>query len=289
MPLGMNAPKLCPALPLKWISMVSSGKPSAPQRRVISLPTIVPTTRWTLRMGRTASTFSLRSMAGAQSLQQDGVVERLLEAVVLRDLAEAAHVGRHFRLVQNLAEVQALGLPVVHGLLDFEPVAAADHLVHLPEAELGHQLAHFLGDHAHEVDDVLRLAGEALAQLRVLGGDAHRAGVEVADAHHDAAHGHQRRGGEAEFLRPEQGGDDHVAPGLQLAVGLDDDARAQVIEHQRLVRLGQAQLPRDARVLDAGLRRSARAAVVAADQHHVRVRLGDARRRRCRRRPRTPA
>ncbi len=213
---------------------------------------------------------------GGAELAQDGVVERLFEAVVLRNLAEAAHARRHFGLVKDLAEVQAPGLPVVHGLLDFEAVGAADHLVHLPEAELGHQLAHFLGDHAHEVDDVLRLAREALAQLRVLGGDADRAGVEVADAHHDAAHRHQRRGGEAEFLGPEQGGDDHVAAGLQLAVGLDDDARAQVVEHEGLVRLGQAELPRDAGVLDAGLRRGARAAVVAADEHDVRVRLGDA-------------
>ena len=45
---------------------------------------------------------------------------------------------------------------------------------------------------------------------------------------------------------------------------------------QRLVRLGQAQLPRGAGVLDAGQRRGAGAAVVAADQHHVGVRLGHA-------------
>ncbi len=70
MPLGMKAPKLWPALPLKWSSIVSSGNPSAPQRRVISLPTIVPTTRLTLRIGSAASTFSLRSMAGAQSLRR---------------------------------------------------------------------------------------------------------------------------------------------------------------------------------------------------------------------------
>ena len=49
------------------------------------------------------------------------------------------------------------------------------------------QLAHFLGDEAEEVDDELRLAGELLAQLRILRRDADRAGVEVADAHHDAA------------------------------------------------------------------------------------------------------
>ena len=55
------------------------------------------------------------------------------------------------------------------------------------EAELGHDLAQLLGDEEHEVDDVLGLARELLAQLRVLRRDADRAGVEVADAHHDAA------------------------------------------------------------------------------------------------------
>ena len=46
---------------------------------------------------------------------------------------------------------------------------------------------------------------------------------------------------------PSSAADDDVAAGLELAVGLDDDAAAQVVEHQHLVRLGQAQLPRDAR------------------------------------------
>ena len=69
---------------------------------------------------------------------------------------------------------------------------------------------------------------------------------------------------------------DDVAAGLQLAVGLDDDAAAQVVQHQRLVRLGEAELPRQAGVLDRGQRRGAGAAVVTADQHDVRVRLGHA-------------
>ena len=63
-------------------------------------------------------------------------------------------------------------------------------------------------------------AGEARAQDRVLRGDADRAGIQVALAHHDAAHGDERRGGEAEFFGAEQRGDDDVAAGLQLAVGL---------------------------------------------------------------------
>ena len=93
----------------------------------------------------------------------------------------------------------------------------------------GHQLAHLLGDELEEVDDELGLAAEALAQLGVLRGDADRAGVEVADAHHHAARHDERRGGEAELLGAEQRGDHDVAPGLQLAVGLHDDAVAQAV------------------------------------------------------------
>ena len=66
MPLGMKAPKLCPADPLKWSRMVSSGSPADPHFRVTSLPVIVPTTRWMFRMGSYATTFSPRSIAGWQ-------------------------------------------------------------------------------------------------------------------------------------------------------------------------------------------------------------------------------
>ena len=86
----------------------------------------------------------------------------------------------------------------------------------------------------------------------------------------------QRRGGEAELLGAEQGGDDDVAAGLELAVGLHDDPVAQPVEQQRLLGLGQAELPRAAGVLERGQRRRAGAAVVAGDQDDVGVRLGDA-------------
>ena len=121
------------------------------------------------------------------------------------------------------------------------------------------------------------LPAELLAELGVLGGDADRAGVEVADPHHDAAHDDQRGGGEAVFLGPEQSGDHHVAAGLHLAVGLDDDPVAELVEHERLLGLGQAQLPGDAGVLDRGQRAGAGAAVMAADQDDVAVGLGHAR------------
>ena len=64
----------------------------------------------------------------------------------------------------------------------------------------------------------------------------------MADAHHHAARHDERRRGEAELLGPEQGGYDDVTPGLELAVDLHDDAVAQPVEHERLLRLGEPEL-----------------------------------------------
>ena len=86
----------------------------------------------------------------------------------------------------------------------------------------------------------------------------------------------QRRGREAHLVGAEHRRDDDVAAGLQLAVGLHPDARAQVVQHQRLLGLGEPDLPGDARAVDRGQRRGAGAAVVAGDQHVVGVALRDA-------------
>src|SRR4029450_8350882 len=69
--------------------------------------------------------------------------------------------------------------------------------------------------------------------------------------------------GEPTPLAAEQRGDDHVAPGLHLAVDLDDDPIAQLVQHEDLLRLGEPELPGHAAVLDRGERRGARAALVA--------------------------
>jgi hypothetical protein len=69
-----------------------------------------------------------------------------------------------------------------------EPVAPPDQVVERAHAQLRHELPHFLRDEPHEVHHMLRFAPEILPQLGVLRGHAHRAGVQVASAHHDAAH-----------------------------------------------------------------------------------------------------
>ena len=157
-------------------------------------------------------------------------------------------------LGEDPGEVEAARLPVVERGTHLEAIRPADHLVDRPEAQAGHVLAHLLGDEAHEVDDVLGVAREPLAQLRVLGRDAHRAGVEVARPHDDAAERDERRRREAELLRAEQRADDDVAARLELAVHLHGDPAAQVVHHEDLVGLGEAQLPGRARVLDRGER-----------------------------------
>jgi len=76
----------------------------------------------------------------------------------------------------------------------------------------------------------------------------------VADAHHDAPQGHQRSGGKAELLGAQQCGNGHIAAGLELAVGLYGDTAAQVVQYQGLVGFGQAQLPGETGMFDAGYR-----------------------------------
>ena len=142
--------------------------------------------------------------------------------------------------------------------------------------EFGHDLPRFLGHHEQVVHDVLGLARELLAQHRVLRGDADRTGVQVALAHHDAAQRDQRGGRESHFLGAQQRRDDDVAARADAAVRLQHHAAAQVVEHQCLVRFGDPQLPRQARVLDARQRRRAGATHVAGDQDVIGVRLGHA-------------
>ncbi len=161
-----------------------------------------------------------------------------------------------------------------------EKVGTADHLVERTGTDRGEDLAHFGGVEGDEVDHLVGRAGELGAQALVLGADTHRAGVGLALAHHDTAHGDQRRCADAVFLGPHHRRHDDIAPGAQAAIGAKGHAVAQVVHRQNLMRLGEAHLPRQARVFDRGRGRGAGAAVVARDQDHVGLGLGHARRNR---------
>ncbi len=154
-------------------------------------------------------------------------------------------------------------------------IHTADHFVHRRKSHFGHELADFLRDKEEEVDQVLRAALKFAAQPRVLRGNADGTGVHVTFARHNAAEGDQRRRRESEFFGAQQGGDHHIAAGLQLSIGLQPDAAAQIVEHDNLLGLGPAKFPGNARVLDRCQRGSPGAAVMSADQDDVRVRLGD--------------
>ena len=182
-------------------------------------------------------------------LDQD-MIQRALQPMILRLHLTTRHVGRHGRVVEHPREIQPLRLPVFDAAPHVQELRATDQLVEGAHPQLRHQLAHFIGHEEEVVHDVLGLAGKTAAQHRILRGHTHRAGVEVAFAHHDAALGHQRCRGKAEFIGPQDAADHHVASCLHLTIGLDAHPAAQTVEHQRLLRFRKPQLPWRARVLE---------------------------------------
>src|SRR5882757_4728410 len=102
-----------------------------------------------------------------------------------------------------------------------------------------------------EADDMLGLAAELCPQLRLLSSDAGRTGVQVALPSHVAAQHDQHRGSEGELVSSEQCRNQDIACSSKAAVGAQTDASTHSVLHQHLLSLGQAKLPRIARVLDA--------------------------------------
>ena len=196
---------------------------------------------------------------GLGALLDQRAVERPVQAVVLLADAEQVVVLAGLDDVQDGAQVEPGGLPVVDRRRRRRAAPRGRRppaTVRKPSSASSSRTSSAMNSMKFSTNS--GLAGEAGAQLGVLGGDADRAGVEVADPHHDAARDHQRRGGEAELLGAQQRGDDHVAAGLQLAVDLHHDAVAQAVEQQRLLGLGQAELPGGPGVLERRQRAGAR-------------------------------
>ena len=278
MPRGTNAPKLWPAEPVNSMSdrVVRQPLAAVPLRHLVAEHRADRAVDVADRAGR--ATPACRARARRCDAAMSSLSSACVEAVILRLHPPARRAGRRRPARGGSAEKsRPLRLPVIDRLPEVQPVHAADHLVHRAEAERRHVLAHFLGDEPEEVDDELGLAGELLPQLRILRRDADRAGVQVADAHHDAARDDERRRREAELLGAHQRGDrrrrGRSSAGRPPARRC---GRAGLFIISTCCVSARPELPRHAAVLDRGERRGARAAVVARDEHDVGVRLRDA-------------
>ena len=189
--------------------------------------------------------------------------------------AELRRIGGQAARGEDGREVE-LALPGRLAAHHLEMLGAADDLGERAHTEGGEDLTHLLGHETEVVDHHLGEPGEVLrAQHVVLGGDPGGAVVEMADAQILAPERHHRRAAETEALRAEDRRLHDVEAGLEAPVGLQPHPVAQIVAAQRLVGLGEAELPRRARVLDGGQGARARAAVIARDRDQVGVGLGD--------------
>ena len=223
----------------------------------------------------------VRTGIGRIGHKQRGV-ERLVELAVRSHLRqEVATVGARDmgtelagRARQHGRQIKQVGLAVARYLDLAQALGMADHLVDGAEAQARHDLTQLLGNKEHKVLNVLGLAAEAATQATVLRGDAGRAGILLAVALHEAAHGDERHGRKAKLLGAQQAGDGNIGAVHELAVGLEHHAGAQAVLQQRLLSLGKAELQRQAGVPNGIARRGTRAAIVAADQDLVGGTLG---------------
>mmetsp|Transcript_32603 Transcript_32603/g.79532 ORF Transcript_32603/g.79532 Transcript_32603/m.79532 type:complete len:1230 (+) Transcript_32603:1174-4863(+) len=124
---------------------------------------------------------------------------------------------------------------------------------------------------------MLRHALEFLAKLRILGGNANRAHVQVALPHHDASERHKGRCRESALLSTEDDGLDNILTSLELPIRLENHARPEIVHHKRLVRLSKPKLPRKTSALDATPLSSTSTAVVSRDENVVGLSLCHAR------------
>ena len=157
-----------------------------------------------------------------------------------------------------------------------QQISAPDHLVQGPRADAGEDLAHFGCIEGDQVDDLIRRAGELLAQVFVLGANANRASVRLALTHHDTAHRNQRGGADAVFFGTHHRSHDNVTTRAQTTIRAQRDPLAQVVHRQHLMRLGQTHFPWQTRIFDRRRWRRARAAIVTRNQDHIGLGLGHA-------------
>ncbi len=276
MPGGMKAPKLWPAEPLKWSRMVSSGSPAGPWRRVTSRAEHgahhpvhvadgqrrpVPARLAPWPAGRARAGWSRRATRRGRGPAGSGRCGR----------SAWARVG----LEEDAAEVEVARLPVVDG---------APHLDALRRGRpsrrgCGSRAAPCISrtSSAMKRMKLTTCAGSPVKRLRSSGSWVATPTGQV--LRWQARIMMQPSTTSGAVAKPNSSAPSSAAmttsrPVLSWPSHSTAMRERRLFMHQHLVRLGEAQLPGDACVLDGGERRGAGAAVVAADEHHVGVRLG---------------
>src|SRR4029078_421549 len=100
--------------------------------------------------------------------------------MILLDISPQWCAIRYRWRLQDRRQIQSVGLPVRNRLRAVEHLDVSDCLIQRAEPERREELPYLFCDVLEESDDEFRLAGEATSQLRVLGRDANRTGVEMA-------------------------------------------------------------------------------------------------------------
>ena len=130
-------------------------------------------------------------------------------------------------------------------------------------AKTCHVFSQFLSNKLHEVFNVFRFSAEAFAKLRILCCHTYRTGIQVADTHHDTAHGYKRCCRKAKFLRTKKCCDRNVTAAHQLTICLNTDTVTQSVHDQGLMCLCKTKLPRKSRIVDGTSRSCTGTTVIA--------------------------
>ncbi len=157
MPRASQAPKLWPAVPVKRTWMV----PSRQAGMAVALGHLAGQHAADGAVGVADDGLQAHRRAAVERCLRLGdqpAVEDVVDLVILRLALVDVGAGCGRRLGEQLGEVEALGLPVLHQLAPVEHLHLADHLVEAAVAERGHQFAHFFGDEEEIIDHVLGLA-----------------------------------------------------------------------------------------------------------------------------------
>ena len=125
----------------------------------------------------------------------------LAQSVILRRGFKGLQIFRRLNFFQNWRQIKVFCFPAIFLILSLEQVYAPLHFINAPHAKLRHVLPQLFSHKVEVVHHMLRLPLEPPAQLRILGCDTHRAGVQMAFAHHDAAHCNERHCCKAKLLR----------------------------------------------------------------------------------------